>query len=58
MDYSDIIAEMSSQPQDIMIPRRPQWDENTNKEVLDRAEKDAFLKWRRELAEKEEESLG
>ena len=55
-DYAETIAQMNSQPQDIAIPRRPIWDENTTKEQLDRAEKDAFLDWRRILAEKEEEA--
>ena len=45
---------MSEIRQDILIPRRPLWDETTTKEQLDRAEKDSFLIWRRELAEKEE----
>ena len=38
------------------IPRRPIWNSQTTKEELDRAEKDSFLKWRRELAEAEEDS--
>ncbi|CAL8253112.1 unnamed protein product [Merluccius merluccius] len=39
----------------LRIPRRPQWDENTSAEVLQQAERDTFLEWRRELAQLEEE---
>uniref|UniRef100_A0A3Q3R0J6 CP-type G domain-containing protein n=1 Tax=Monopterus albus TaxID=43700 RepID=A0A3Q3R0J6_MONAL len=39
----------------LRIPRRPDWDEGTSPEVLQQAEKDSFLKWRRELAQLEEE---
>lgn len=56
VDYTETIRQMSEIRQDILIPRRPLWDENTTKEQLDRAEKDTFLIWRRELAEKEENS--
>ena len=56
MDFSETIRQMSEIRQDILIPRRPLWDETTTKEQLDRAEKDSFLIWRRELAEKEENS--
>jgi len=38
----------------LRIPRRPKWDETTSAEELDRAEKDAFLEWRRQLHELEE----
>ena len=54
-DYAEAIRQMNCQRQDIAIPRRPVWNESTTKEQLDRAEKDAFLDWRRILAEKEEE---
>ena len=47
---------MSRLPQDILIPRRPVWVEGTTKEELDRAEKDSFLNWRRNLAQIEESS--
>jgi len=40
---------------DITIPRRPIWDENTTPEQLDENEKDSFLQWRRDLAKMEEE---
>ncbi|KAL7867373.1 hypothetical protein AOLI_G00151870 [Acnodon oligacanthus] len=39
----------------LRIPRRPHWDENTSPEVLQQAERDTFLTWRRELARLEEE---
>lgn len=39
----------------LRIPRRPHWDESTTPEVLQQAEKDSFLEWRRELAQLEEE---
>uniref|UniRef100_A0A1A8D4H1 Large subunit GTPase 1 homolog n=1 Tax=Nothobranchius kadleci TaxID=1051664 RepID=A0A1A8D4H1_NOTKA len=39
----------------LRIPRRPQWDESTTPDVLQQAEKDSFLQWRRELAQLEEE---
>lgn len=55
-DFANIIEHMSELTQDILIPRRPVWTEETTKEELDRAEKDAFLTWRRELAEVEETS--
>ena len=55
-DFAQTIQEMSKLPQDILIPRRPIWTAETTKEELDRGEKDAFLTWRRELAEFEESS--
>ncbi|CBY20423.1 unnamed protein product [Oikopleura dioica] len=55
-DFSKVVETMSELTQDILIPRRPVWTEETTKEELDRAEKDAFLTWRRELAEVEESS--
>uniref|UniRef100_A0AAY4DW47 Large subunit GTPase 1 homolog n=1 Tax=Denticeps clupeoides TaxID=299321 RepID=A0AAY4DW47_9TELE len=39
----------------LRIPRRPHWDENTSPEILQQAERDSFLQWRRELARLEEE---
>lgn len=39
----------------LSIPRRPFWDENTSPESLQQAERDSFLKWRRQLAVLEEE---
>ncbi|XP_018423062.1 PREDICTED: large subunit GTPase 1 homolog isoform X2 [Nanorana parkeri] len=39
----------------LCIPRRPHWDENTSAEDLQQAERESFLKWRRQLATLEEE---
>lgn len=35
---------------DLIVPRRPKWDETTTKYELERLESDAFLEWRRNLA--------
>jgi len=34
----------------LQIPRRPQWDETTSKDELEKNEKASFLTWRRQLA--------
>ncbi|KAJ3077453.1 hypothetical protein HK102_005224 [Quaeritorhiza haematococci] len=39
----------------LTIPRRPYWDETTTAEELQRAEREEFLDWRRELAQLEDE---
>ncbi|XP_021065078.1 large subunit GTPase 1 homolog [Mus pahari] len=39
----------------LCIPRRPNWDRKTSPEELKQAEKDNFLKWRRQLVRLEEE---
>ncbi|XP_059801425.1 large subunit GTPase 1 homolog [Hypanus sabinus] len=39
----------------LCIPRRPHWDENTAAEELQKAERESFLEWRRQLAQLEEE---
>nr|XP_045007009.1 large subunit GTPase 1 homolog [Jaculus jaculus] len=39
----------------LCIPRRPTWDNKTSPEELKQAEKDNFLKWRRQLVRLEEE---
>ncbi|MGH0149126.1 UNVERIFIED_CONTAM: hypothetical protein FKN15_015064 [Acipenser sinensis] len=39
----------------LRIPRRPYWDENTSAEVLQHAERDSFLLWRRQLVLLEEQ---
>ena len=36
------------------VPRRPQWDEKTTPEELDMREREAFLDWRRSMAQLEE----
>ncbi|OAA40283.1 GTP-binding domain, HSR1-related protein [Metarhizium rileyi] len=38
----------------LTVPRRPQWDSTTTPQELDARERDAFLSWRRGLAELEE----
>ncbi|GMM27480.1 putative GTPase [Martiniozyma asiatica (nom. inval.)] len=35
---------------DLTVPRRPKWDENTTKFELERLESESFLDWRRHLA--------
>ncbi|XP_061493634.1 large subunit GTPase 1 homolog isoform X2 [Rhineura floridana] len=39
----------------LCIPRRPHWDKQTSPEMLNQAERDRFLEWRRQLARLEEE---
>ena len=39
---------------ELSVPRRPKWDKNTTAAELDRNEKEAFLDWRRNIAEYEE----
>ncbi|XP_066467195.1 large subunit GTPase 1 homolog [Tiliqua scincoides] len=39
----------------LCIPRRPRWDKQTSPEMLNQAERDGFLEWRRRLAQLEEE---
>lgn len=38
----------------LTVPRRPVWTEDTTSTQLDREEKEAFLRWRRSLAELQE----
>lgn len=38
----------------LTVPRRPQWDSTTTPQELDASEREAFLSWRRGLAELEE----
>lgn len=40
------------------VPRRPKWDENTTREDLDKKEREAFIEWRREIARLEEQKQG
>lgn len=35
----------------LRVPRRPQWDETTSKDQLEKNERESFLEWRRGLAE-------
>lgn len=46
-----------SNVQSLRIPHRPKWNKSMTPEELDKNEKDSFLNWRRELAEKEENRL-
>ncbi|GCF00736.1 large subunit GTPase 1 [Zygosaccharomyces mellis] len=39
---------------DLIVPRRPPWNENMTKYQLERQENDAFLEWRRRLAHLQE----
>ncbi|GAV56384.1 hypothetical protein ZYGR_0BB01610 [Zygosaccharomyces rouxii] len=39
---------------DLIVPRRPPWNENMTKYQLERQENDAFLEWRRRLAQLQE----
>uniref|UniRef100_A0A8D2KW21 Large subunit GTPase 1 homolog n=1 Tax=Varanus komodoensis TaxID=61221 RepID=A0A8D2KW21_VARKO len=39
----------------LCIPRRPHWDQRTSPEMLEQAERDSFLQWRRQLARLEED---
>uniref|UniRef100_A0A670IEV2 Large subunit GTPase 1 homolog n=1 Tax=Podarcis muralis TaxID=64176 RepID=A0A670IEV2_PODMU len=39
----------------LCIPRRPRWDKRTSPEMLNQAERESFLEWRRRLARLEEE---
>lgn len=43
---------------ELSVPRRPAWDSTTTPQQLDRQENDAFLEWRRRIAEREEVLLG
>ncbi|KKK14263.1 hypothetical protein P175DRAFT_0513640 [Aspergillus ochraceoroseus IBT 24754] len=38
----------------LTVPRRPQWDKSTTRNELDSMERDAFMDWRRGLAELQE----
>ncbi|XP_054839669.1 large subunit GTPase 1 homolog [Eublepharis macularius] len=39
----------------LCIPRRPYWDKQTSSELLNQAERESFLEWRRQLVRLEEE---
>ncbi|KAK9458542.1 P-loop containing nucleoside triphosphate hydrolase protein [Lipomyces oligophaga] len=41
----------------LTVPRRPKWDESTTPAELDKLEREAFLEWRRGLAELENQDL-
>lgn len=48
------LAEHERNKARLTVPRRPKWTDKTTAAELQRAEKDAFLEWRRNLAELEE----
>ncbi len=56
-EYDALKANNFEYPE-IPIPRRPEWDEETTPDQLDRMEKDSFLRWRKSLADMEEEFNG
>lgn len=41
--------------EELSVPRRPEWNEDTTPEELDQLENESFLEWRRAIAAKEEE---
>lgn len=41
--------------EELSVPRRPAWNEDTTPEELERMENESFLEWRRAIAAKEEE---
>ncbi|KAK4646514.1 hypothetical protein QC761_211170 [Podospora bellae-mahoneyi] len=49
-----IVGKQNQNKGRLTVPRRPKWDSTTTREQLDRLEKEAFLDWRRGLAELEE----
>lgn len=49
-----IDAKQRAYAKELIVPRRPEWDENMTKYELDRLEKEAFLEWRRKLANLQE----
>ncbi len=40
----------------LQLPRRPQWKSTTSKQELEQMENEAYLNWRRKLAEVEEKN--
>lgn len=47
-------AKQREHAKDLIVPRRPYWDEFTSKTELQRQEGEAFLEWRRKLANLQE----
>lgn len=47
-------AKQREHAKDLIVPRRPHWDESTTKYELQRQESEAFLEWRRKLADLQE----
>lgn len=58
IDLNSIKKENPLPPSELLkslrIPRRPKWDQKTTPELLSRLEGEAFLNWRRNLAQIEE----
>lgn len=49
-----VIGKQNEHRARLTVPRRPKWDEKTTPEDLDMREREAFLNWRRGLAELQE----
>jgi large subunit GTPase 1 len=45
------LRKFAENKQRLRVPRRPAWKKDMTKDALDRQEKDAFIEWRRGLAE-------
>jgi large subunit GTPase 1 len=50
----DVVRKHERKRARLTVPRRPPWDENTSKVELEEREREAFLQWRRGLAELQE----
>ena len=48
---AEVLENQRANKDRLRVPRRPRWNERTTPAQLERAEKDAFLTWRRGLAE-------
>jgi large subunit GTPase 1 len=55
VDKDRVVGELYEY-ENVSIPRRPYWDEDTTPEALEQSEREMFLGWRRDLAEMEEKS--
>lgn len=49
-----VLGKQKMHKERLTVPRRPQWDASTTPQQLDRMEREAFLNWRRGLAELQE----
>jgi large subunit GTPase 1 len=50
-DEKATLAKFEENKQRLRVPRRSAWKKTMTKQQLDRQEKDAFIEWRRGLAE-------
>lgn len=50
-EEAEILRNQNENRDRLRVPRRPAWDSNTTPAQLERREKDAFLEWRRGLAQ-------